>query len=310
MALTSESRAEYDRRLHRVLSFIDARLAEPLDLARLAREANFSAFHFHRIFAVLTGETVAAYVTRRRVEVAAARLLSQPRLSVLAVALDVGFGSPEAFSRAFRKQFGCPPSAWKERRRAEKVGNSKAGQVSRKADQARRGAVGYTPRMATTKLSPLHVIVEQRPEVRIAYLRYQGPFGAALNTFWTEKVFPWLAASNLLAAPKYGISRDDPQVTAPSKCRYDAGAEVGKNFVPSSGARLDTIAGGLYARTRYKGMPKDMPAAWDRLLREWLPESGYQLDNRPCFEYYGLDCAGDEATGECECDLCIPITKL
>lgn len=310
MALTSESRAEYDRRLHRVLSFIDARLAEPLDLARLAREANFSAFHFHRIFAALTGETVAAYITRRRVETAAARLLSQPRLSILAVAMDVGFSSPEAFSRAFRKQFGCAPSAWKVRRRGERDGNSKVGQVLRKAGQAPVAATRYTRRMAATKNKSLHVTVESRPEVRIAYLRYQGPFGAPLNKFWGDQVFPWLARSNLLAAPKYGISRDDPQVTAPDKCRYDAGAEIGKNFVPSTNAHIDTVAGGLYARTRYKGQPADMPAAWDRLLREWLPDSGYQLDSRHCFEYYGPDCAGDEKTGECECDLCIPIARL
>ncbi len=310
MVPSSESRVEYDRRLHRVLSFIDARLGEPLDLSRLAREANFSAFHFHRIFTALTGETVAAYVTRRRVEVAAARLLSQPRLSVLAVALDVGFGSPEAFTRAFRKQFGCAPSVWKTQRQVRSGANSKVGQVQRKPGQAPSAPVRYSRRMATQKNRPLQVTVETRPEVRVAYLRYQGPFGAPLNAFWRDRVFPWLAASDLLAAPKYGISRDDPQVTAPEKCRYDAAAEIGKNFVPSTGARIDTVPGGLYARTRYKGQPADMPAAWDRLLREWLPESGYQLDNRPCFEFMGPDCAGDESTGECECDLCIPVTRL
>jgi AraC family transcriptional regulator len=306
----AESRAEYDRRLHRVLSFIDARLAERLDLARVAREANFSAFHFHRIFTALTGETLASYVTRRRLEVAAARLISQPRLSVLAVALDVGFGSPEAFSRAFRKQFGCTPSVWKTHRRAGSPANSKMDQVHRKPDQAKGVPAGYSRDMATTKVRPLQVTVEKRPEVRVAYLRYQGPFGAAINAFWRDKVFPWLAASDLLAAPKYGISRDDPQVTAPEKCRYDAGAEVGKDFVPSAGARIDVVPGGLYARTRYKGQPRDMPATWDRLLREWLPESGYQLDNRPSFEYIGSDCGGDESTGECECDLCIPVAPL
>lgn len=51
-------RAEYERRLHRVLAHIDAHLDEPIDLAQLAKVANFSDFQFHRIFAAHVGETL------------------------------------------------------------------------------------------------------------------------------------------------------------------------------------------------------------------------------------------------------------
>src|ERR1022692_1779846 len=75
-------RAEYERRLHRVLAHIDTHLGEPIDLARLARVANFSVFHLHRIFSAHVGETLGSYLTRRRVEQAAARLASaRPRRS-------------------------------------------------------------------------------------------------------------------------------------------------------------------------------------------------------------------------------------
>src|SRR5260221_6970043 len=108
------SRAEYDGRMHRVLEHIDQQLDQPLNLDTLARVAHFSPFHFHSLFAAWMGETLGDYLRRRRVEVAAMRLSSQPRLSVLAAAISVGFGSGEAFARAFKTRFGCAPTAWRQ----------------------------------------------------------------------------------------------------------------------------------------------------------------------------------------------------
>src|SRR5580693_8755819 len=108
------NRAEYQRRMHRVLEHIDRHLEEPLDLGTLAEVAHFSPFHFHRLFSAWMGERLGDYLRRRRIEVAAMRLVAQPRLPVLHIALAVGFGSAEAFARAFKVRFGCSPSAWRE----------------------------------------------------------------------------------------------------------------------------------------------------------------------------------------------------
>ena len=51
--------------------------------------------------------------------------------------------------------------------------------------------------------------------------------------------------------------------------------------------------------------PEDLP-----LLRDWLPSSGFQLDARPCFEYYPKGAACDSGTGEFECEICIPVVPL
>ena len=303
------SRAEYERRLHRVLAHIDEHLDEPVNLVQLARVANFSAYHFHRLFAAHVGETVGAYLTRRRVEQAAARLASQPRLRVLAVALDVGFGSAEAFTRAFKKRFGCAPSHWKisPAYRKEK---SNPGQAKRSPDQAKLRGKGYARSMSSSSKIPITVEVKSRPAARIAYQRYQGPFGEPLGRFWGEEVYPWLAANNLLGRPRFGISQDDPQVTAENKCRYDAGVAVDAEFVAPQNAQVAIVPGGLYACARFKGTSREVPLTWDRLLREWLPASGYQLDARPCFEYYPVDGEFDPRTGVFTCDLCLPIAKL
>src|SRR5260370_33568700 len=93
VALIRDSRAEYVARMHRVLEYIDRQLDQPLELETLAKVANFSSFHFHRLFTAWFGETLGDYVRRRRLETAALRLGAQPRLPVRQVALSVGLGS-------------------------------------------------------------------------------------------------------------------------------------------------------------------------------------------------------------------------
>ncbi len=108
--------------MHRVLEHIDKQLDQPLDLETLAKVAHFSPFHFHRLFSAWMGETLGDYLRRRRVEIAATRLVSQPRVRVLLVALSVGFGSAEAFARAFKTRFGCSPTLWRQQQSALRPG--------------------------------------------------------------------------------------------------------------------------------------------------------------------------------------------
>jgi AraC family transcriptional regulator len=95
----NDSRAEYTKRMHRVLEYIDSHLDQPLELTTLAAVAHFSPFHFHRLFSAWMGETLGDYLRRRRLEIAAMRLAAQPGLPILNAALSVGFGSSEAFTR-------------------------------------------------------------------------------------------------------------------------------------------------------------------------------------------------------------------
>src|SRR2546421_9480814 len=127
---SQDNRSEYANRMHRVLEHIDRHLDQTLELDLLASVANFSAFHFHRLFSAWMGESLGGYLRRRRLEVAALRLVAQPRVPVLQVALAVGFGSSEAFARAFKARFGKTPTSW---RTSE---HSKRDQAGRNPDQA------------------------------------------------------------------------------------------------------------------------------------------------------------------------------
>ncbi len=86
-----ESRAEYRRRIYRVLEYLDRHLDQPLELRTLAEVAYFSPFHFHRLFNAWMGMTLGDYMRKRRIEMGALKLMAQPRLSILQVAVSVGF---------------------------------------------------------------------------------------------------------------------------------------------------------------------------------------------------------------------------
>lgn len=129
---------------------------------------------------------------------------------------------------------------------------------------------------AVAHFSPFHfhrmkVKLIDRPPVTIAYLRHLGPYGEPIMRFWQDIYYPWAATHNLFDQPRYGISHDDPSITAPEQCRYDACAEVAADFAGAGHAFKTTIAGGRYAVLRFKGSVAEVGAAWAKMLREWLP---------------------------------------
>lgn len=320
---SQENQAVYARRMHKVQAHIDQHLDQVLELAMLAEVAHFSAFHFHRLFAAWMGETFGDYLRRRRLEVAAMRLIGQPGTPVLDIALSVGFGSAEAFARAFKGRFGCTATEWRQGqagrwasqlealRRQHEAQHSNPGQPLRKQDQeGGAGLADHENSRQPVMEIPMKVQVIQRPEVKIAYLRYVGPYGQPISEFWHKVVSPWMETNQLFGKPRYGISHDDPGITSADKCRYDACVEVPSDFIAGGPCFTTTLPGGSYAKTRYYGSGRDIGDSWTGLLRDWLPASGMQLDARPCFEYYPIDAAYDAATCAFECDICIPVVPL
>jgi len=85
------------------LALIEGRLDEPLSLADIAGASGLSAFHFSRLFTALHGESVMAYVRRRRLARAARRLSDEEGVSLVELALESGFESQQAFTRAFTR---------------------------------------------------------------------------------------------------------------------------------------------------------------------------------------------------------------
>ncbi|WP_313814486.1 AraC family transcriptional regulator [Glutamicibacter sp.] len=90
--------------LNRVLETIDSRLGDELDIARLAASQGTTEYHLRRMFSSLTGMPLSEYIRRRRMSVAAAEVIGEDPL--LDIAVRYGYGSTEAFGRAFRAVHG------------------------------------------------------------------------------------------------------------------------------------------------------------------------------------------------------------
>ena len=103
---------EYERRVLRAQQLVEAHLDETLSPTEVARSAGMSLHHFHRVFRGMTGETVMGFTRRLRLE-RAARSLRDSERDVLPIALDAGYQSHEAFTRAFSEAFGVPPSTYR-----------------------------------------------------------------------------------------------------------------------------------------------------------------------------------------------------
>lgn len=106
-----------DRRLERVLGFMEQNYAENLSLAELAREAGVSRFHFVRLFKECTGLTPHSYLIRLRMNAGAA-LLGDTDLGVQEIALMCGYASAAHFTAAFQRHYSLSPSAHRAKLRS------------------------------------------------------------------------------------------------------------------------------------------------------------------------------------------------
>ena len=293
------TRLEYDRRINRVIDHIRRHLADDLTVAALARVAAFSPFHFHRLFRAVTGETVFGFIQRLRLERAAAALRDHPDRPVLAIALDHGFGSAAGFARAFRARFGMTATRW----RAGGWRRRKPGKQVRKTGKASGGRRRQT--------GPMTIRVRPSPGYHVACMRYVGPYGAhGIPELW-GRLQRWMAGREL-GSPRLalGVAHDDPSITAPERCRYDACVVVPAGFTADRLVDTAEIPGGTYAVADFTGTAHEIVGAWDRLFAGWLPGSGYEPDDRPCYELYRGDPTVDARRGVFRCELHLPVRPL
>ncbi len=102
MQQKTSTREDYSKRINIIIEYINNHLTDDIDLEILAGIANFSPYHFHRIFKAFLGEPVGAFITRMKIE-AAARLLRYSDMPVQEIAYKVGYDVPSSLSKAFGK---------------------------------------------------------------------------------------------------------------------------------------------------------------------------------------------------------------
>ena len=258
---TRQTELHYRERVARAVAAIVANPLAEHRLEDLARLAYFSPFHFHRVYRSVAGETVANTV--RRVRLAqATRLLAQGGQSVTQVGLAVGYDSPQAFTRAFGQFTGQSPRHFQHQMQRE-IG------------------AGLVPLAHHEVGGEATVRIVERPTQMVHALRHAGPFSTIPHTHrqlrayvGVRPVHSWL-----------GVSCGDPE-HAPTFCYY-AAATMSQDY-PLAGVPMVPllIPGGLYAIHRLVGPYTRIHTTVRALLAQWLPTSGYRLDDRPLLEHY------------------------
>jgi AraC-like DNA-binding protein len=133
-ALAPSNRREYERRINRVIDHVQAHLANDLTLERLAGVAVFSPFHFHRIFAAITGGTLSDFIRRIRLERAAGAPTLLPNTSVLEIALRYGFSSAAYVCASVQSAFRHERNAMTHRWRAAMEGGAQTSEQTRQIE--------------------------------------------------------------------------------------------------------------------------------------------------------------------------------
>ena len=316
-------RQEYVGRINRVIDFIEENIDTQLDLETLSRVANFSRFHFHRIFSALVGETLNGFIRRLRLERAASKLINHPKDTITDIALACGFSGSAAFARSFSEHFGVSASEFRRRGIKRTAGSydgeSKIGESNgkiRKTESKAGKAFLRTSRyiddgnIKTKGRYEMTVEVKENPELHVAYCRHVGAYQGVGEAF--EKLMRWAGPRGLLQFPKtqvLGVYHDDPEITDTSKLRSSACITVPEGTAVDGEIGTMKVPGGKFAVARFEIGKEQFQEAWDELTGKWMPESGYQPDDRPCFELY-LNDPKEHPEGKFIVDLYMPVKPL
>jgi len=284
----------YRRRMARVIRHIHQHLDGDLSLEALAAVAAFSTFHFHRQFTAHVGMTLNRYVQRIRLKRAAHWLAFRPGLSVTQVALECGYGSPEALARLFRQTIGQSPSAF--RKVPDWAGWRRALAASTKEN------ADMVPAFTKDQVRLIDF-----PPTRVAFLRHQGD--PALIGDSIRRFIGWRRANRLPPAisATFNIFHDDPDSVAPDAYRLDICAAITGPLAPNAvGVVEGVIPGGPCAVLRQVGSGDDLRAAARFLYRQWLPASGREARGFPLFAQR-LSFFPDVAEDQAVTDLFLPL---
>lgn len=296
--MKTTTRETYAKRIERVLHYIVDHLDDvgesPLDIHRLAEEAFLSPYHFHRVYVAMMGETVADTLRRHRLHRAAIKLTASAA-PVAALATEAGYGSAQAFTRAFREAYGVPPAQYRLH-----------GKLS--------AALQSTSTESKLKEHPMFnlkdVHIQNLPAIRIAKLQHKGDYQAIGATF--ERLMVWAAGQGLVKAGTrtFGIYYDDPQSKPADELRSDACAEIPLQYeIKTSNhpdIRADKTSSGRCAVFVFTGPYSALENPYRWLYDTWLPQSNEEPRNEAPFEEY-LNDARNTPPADLKTAICIPL---
>ncbi|HET9803324.1 MAG TPA: AraC family transcriptional regulator [Candidatus Acidoferrum sp.] len=249
--------------------FVENHFAEPITLELVAEACNVSPYHLTRLFTISFGTSIMRYVRRRRLT-EAAKALAAGAPDILAIALDAGYNSHEAFTRAFREAFGVTPESLRSSRSLKNIPLTEPQRM--KLEEISLAQL-QAPRFET---------MQPRLYAGIS-ARYTAETCAAIPSQW-QKFVPFLGSiSTQVGRATYGILCNSDNE---GNVEYICGVEVSSfSGIPDNWRRL-RVEEQRYAVFPHEGHVSAIRSTWLAIFDKWLPESGYRACGAPEFERY------------------------
>ncbi|MBJ6367175.1 AraC family transcriptional regulator [Snuella sp. CAU 1569] len=301
--IDKERQADYKNRINRVFKYIDENLDSDLSLSTISEIAFFSAFHFHRVFKFITGETLKEYVTRRRIEKSASDLLHK-NITATEIAHKYGFSDNTSYSRVFKKYFGVSPTEFKKQNPNR---HSKIRQLKSKNGQAYPDYEKYICIINNLKnwiKMNAKIEIKEMSKMDLAYVLSIGPQN--LESAYGE-LMQWAIPKGLMSdqTKMITIYHDSFKVTEASKVRMSASILLDKTIETKGEVGLTTIEKGKYIVGSFEIGLDEFEKSWTGLF-VWMNENGYKKADREPLEMY-YNNFNDHPEKKAIVDFCIPI---
>ena len=266
--------------------YIESHLNDVITLETIANVTDVSRHHLVRAFGVVTGVSVMRYLRMRRLTVAAQALVDGAP-NILDVALEAGYNSHEAFTRAFREQFGHTPESVREQGHLDNLSLTEPLKMS---EQTHKDLP--VPRIVQSKQKRIAGLVERYDESTATQIPSQwGRFNATFAPF-----------TGMVNDHGYGVVYDGKD---DGTYNYMAGVEVTDTADLPDGYQVMQLSSRQYMVFKHTGHVSSIQETWATIWNKAIPESNYVVTTDPTFEVYGDNF--DPQTGNGGVDIWIPV---
>jgi len=283
--------------LNRLVELVEEHLSDGVDVSDLASSLGTTEYHLRRMFSSLSGMPLSEYVRRRRMSVAAADVLDGADL--LRLAVDYGYGSAEAFGRAFRAVHGASP-----------------GDVRRDGGPLRtQPQIRF--RLTVEGNTPMDTRITEQPALRLVGHSARVPLiHEGVNPHIQAHIASLPATEHarlkaLSSAEPDGllqVSADvDPDYAEGTELTYLHGVSVSANSPVPDDLDVIDVAAGSWAVFRSSGpYPAALQATWAATATDWFPSNPWRLRPGPSIVAV-VDRAEDFSTATTE--LWLPVER-
>lgn len=297
---------EHKKRIIKAIRYIDNHLDADLSLENIAEVAMYSPFHFHRIFRLITGETLQNYIIRKKIEKSAFYLAVKKEMEIKEIYLDLGFSNHSVFSKTFKKHYGIAPSVFRNSapetfHRILQI-QSKNGQTDAVFSQY----ICHVENLLKWTKMNLKIEVKELPEMNLAAVMSLGianvepSYNVLIEWAKKKQLFP---RENVKMISVY---HDSFKVTSPDKVRIHTCMLLDEKLDGQNGLVFsETIDAGKFIVGSGEVTLQEFEQCWISLFL-WMNEHHYSMRKAFPFEIYHSNFK-EHPEGKMIVDFCIPI---